>query len=46
MRNMADSDYKELARKMGVPEDDIPVEEKDQPDDVAEVEVIEYYGDC
>ena len=35
-------DYKELAKKMGVAEEDIPVEEKDQPEDVAEPEVITY----
>ena len=35
-------DYKELARNMGVSEEDIPVEEKEQPEDVAEIEEITY----
>lgn len=39
---MAEKDYKKLAKEMGVPENDIPVEEKEQPDDVAEVEEVAY----
>lgn len=39
---MTDADYKQLAKSMGVSEDDIPEAEKDQPEDVAGVEVIDY----
>lgn len=35
-------DYKTLAEKMGIDPDDIPEAETDQPEDVAEVEVIDY----
>lgn len=35
-------DYKKLAQNMGVDEKDIPEPETDQPDDVAEVEEVQY----
>ena len=35
-------DYKKLAEEMGIGENDIPEPEKDQPEDVAEVEEINY----
>lgn len=37
-----DVDYRKLAEAMGVPEEGIPEEETEQPDDVAEIEVIDY----
>lgn len=37
-----DVDYKKLAKGMNINEDDIPEDETEQPDDVAEVEVIDY----
>lgn len=35
-------DYIKLAQSMGVDESEIPEPETEQPEDVAEVEVIEY----
>lgn len=35
-------DYKKLAQNMGIDEKDIPEAEIDQPDDVAEVEEVQY----
>lgn len=35
-------DYKKLAQAMGVEDKDIPEPENDQPDDVAEVEEVQY----
>ena len=35
-------DYKKLAQNMGIDEKDIPEAETDQPDDVAEVEEVQY----
>lgn len=40
-----ETDYQKLAESMGVPSEDIPEAEKEQPADVAEPEVITY-GDC
>lgn len=37
-----DVDYRKLAEAMGIPEEGIPEEETEQPDDVAEIEVIDY----
>lgn len=40
---MADEiDYKKLAESMGVPAEEIPEAEKEQPEDVAEIEVVDY----
>lgn len=42
MSNDIYTDHKHLADKMGVDPKDVPEEEVEQPEDVAEVEVIEY----
>lgn len=42
---MADANYKIIAEKLGVDPNDIPEEETEQPEDVAEVR-DQAYGDC
>lgn len=35
-------DYKKLAQNMGIDEKDVPEQETDQPEDVAEIEEVKY----
>ena len=42
---MEDLDYVKLAKSMGVEDSDIPEKETEQPEDVADIEDVNY-GDC
>ena len=42
---MENLDYVKLAKSMGVEDSDIPEKETEQPEDVADIEDVDY-GDC
>lgn len=42
---MEDLDYVKLAKSMGIEDSDIPEKEIEQPEDVAEIEDVDY-GNC